>query len=138
MPLYVVDIGPAGPLIQVGVRVGAAFEAIGRGGAPHSYTALIDTGASRSAISPRVVADVQPQRIGDAALRRPGAVADAGHIFGIRLKFDDHLTPGRWFELKAIETAPATPGIDVLVGQDLLLQLTLLYNGPLGKLVLMY
>jgi hypothetical protein len=34
--------------------------------------------------------------------------------------------------------APATPGNDVLIGQDLLLRLTLLYNGPLGKLVLMY
>ncbi len=32
----------------------------------------------------------------------------------------------------------ATPGVDVLIGKDLLLQLTLLYNGPLGKLVLMY
>ena len=59
-------------------------------------------------------------------------------IYEIRLKLDGHLTPGRWFDLIAVETAPATPGVDVLIGQDLLLQLTLLYNGPLGKLVLMY
>jgi hypothetical protein len=58
MALHIVDIGPPGPLIEVGIRVGAAFEAIGRGGAPHSYTALIDTGASSSTISSRVVADV--------------------------------------------------------------------------------
>jgi predicted aspartyl protease len=138
MPLHVVDIGPPGPLIQVGIRVGARFDVAGRGGAPHSYTALIDTGASRSAISRRVIADVQPQRLGDAAIERAGAVADIGLIYDIRLKLDGHLTPGRWFDLEAVETAPATPGVDVLIGQDLLLQLTLLYNGPLGKLVLMY
>jgi hypothetical protein len=138
MPLHVVDIGHPGPLIQVGVRVGPEYEAIGRGGAPHSYTALIDTGASRSAISPRVVADVQPQRIGEAALKRPGAVSDAGHIYSIRMKFEGHLSAGRWFDLKVIGSAPATPGVDVLIGQDLLLHLTLLYNGPLSKLVLMY
>jgi hypothetical protein len=60
------------------------------------------------------------------------------YIYDIRLKFDSHLLPGRWFDLEAIETAPATPGVDVLIGQDLLLKLTLLDNGPLGKLVLMY
>jgi hypothetical protein len=138
MALHVVDIGPPGPLIEVGIRVGAGYEAIGRGGAPHSYVALTDTGASRSAISPRVVADVQPQRLADAALQRPGAVTGTGHIYSIRMKAEGHLIPGRWFGLRAVETAPATPGVDVLIGQDLLLQLTLLYNGPLGKLVLMY
>jgi hypothetical protein len=138
MPLFVVDIGPPGPLIDVGIRVGAAYDAIGRGGAPRSYVALVDTGASRSAISPRIVADVQPQRVGDAALERPGAVTGSSHIYDVRLKLEGHLTPGRWFGLRVVETAPATPGVDVLIGQDLLLQLTLLYNGPIGKLVLMY
>jgi len=138
MPLYVVDIGPPGPLIEVGIRVGAAYDAIGRGGAPHSYTALIDTEASCSAIRPRVVASVQPQRVGDAALERPGTATGSSHIYDIRMKFEGHLGPGRWFDLEAVETAPATPGVDVLIGQDLLMQLTLLYNGPLGKLVLMY
>jgi hypothetical protein len=58
--------------------------------------------------------------------------------YDLRLKFEGHLSPGRWFDLTVVETAPATPGVDVLIGQDLLLRLTLLYNGPLGKLVLMY
>ena len=138
MPLHVVGIGPPGPLIQVGIRAGAAFEAIGRGGAPHSYTALIDTGASSSTISPRVVADVQPQSAGSASLNRVGVDALPVMRYDLRLKFEGHLAPGRWFDLTVVETAPATPGVNVLIGQDLLLQLTLLYNGPLGKLVLMY
>src|SRR5262249_1346236 len=116
----------------------SAYEAIGRGGAPHSYVALVDTGASRSAISPRVVADVQPQRLADAAFQRPGAATGTGQIYSIPLKLEGHLSPGRWFELRAVETTPATPGVDVLIGQDLLQNFTLLYNGPIGKLVLMY
>ena len=138
MPLYVVDIGSPGPLIQVGIRVGAGYEAIGRGGAPHSYIALIDTGASNSTISPRVVADVQPQFVEKTSLMRVGASPRRLRRYDVRLKLDGHLTPGRWFDLEAVETAAATPGVDVLIGQDLLLQLTLLYHGPLGKLVLMY
>lgn len=43
----------------------------------------------------------------------------------------------RMFDLKVVETALATPGVDVLVGQDLL-NLTLVYNGSIGKLVQMY
>jgi hypothetical protein len=111
---------------------------MGRGGAPQSYVALIDTGASRSAISHRVVAGVQRQRFGDVALQRPEAVTGTGHVYGIRLKFEGHLSPGRWFDLQVVETTPATPGVDVLIGQDVLLNLTLFYNGPIGKLVLMY
>jgi hypothetical protein len=138
MALHVVDIGPPGPLIQVGIRVGAAFEAIGRGGAPRSYTALIDTGATTSTISPRVVADAQPQFVGSTSLDRVGLAALFVMRYDLRLKFDGHLAPGRWFDLRVVETAPATPGVDVLIVQDLLLNLTLLYNGPLGKLILMY
>lgn len=138
MALHVIDIGPPGPLIQVGIRASAVFEAAGRGGAPHSYTALIDTGASASAISSRVIAQVQPLSIGSANLNRVGVAVFPVMIYDLRLKFEGHLAPGRWFDLRVIETAPATPGVDVLIGQDLLLELTLLHNGPLGKLVLMY
>jgi hypothetical protein len=64
MALHVIDMGPLGPLIQVGVRAGAASEAAGLGGAPRSYIALIDTGASNTAISSKVVAEVQPLSFG--------------------------------------------------------------------------
>jgi hypothetical protein len=137
MPLQVIDMGPLGPLIQVGIRVGAEFDALGRGGAPRSYYALIDTGASNTAISPKVVANVQPKRVGIKTLNRVGAADAFGYMYDIRLKFESHVAPGRWFDFRAIETAPLTPGVDVLIGQDLLLNFILVYNGPLGKLVLM-
>ena len=81
---------------------------------------------------------MQPQPAGIRSLTRVGATSLTLSMYEIRLKFEGHLSPGRWFDLRVVETAPATPGVDVLIGQDLLLQLTLLYNGPLGKLVLMY
>jgi predicted aspartyl protease len=138
MALHVIDIGPLGPLIQVGVRVGATYDASGRGGAPRSYTALIDTGAATTAISPKVVADVHPQYWESTTMLRAGATGVAVDVYEIRLKFNSHLAPGWWFDSKAVETTLAAPGVDVLIGQDLLRKLTVLSNGPLGKLVLMY
>jgi len=138
MALHVIDMGPPGPLIQVGARVGGEFDASGRGGAPRSYSALIDTGASTTAISRKVIAEVQPQQVGSVKFGRAGSADAVGYLYDIRLKFDSHLLPGRWFDLEAIETDPATPGVDILIGQDLLLKLTMVYNGPLAKLVLMY
>jgi hypothetical protein len=138
MAIHVIDLGQPGPLIQVGIRAGASFEASGRGGAPRSYSALIDTGASSSAISHKVVADVRPQSAGGMTLGRIGAAPVALPTYEVRLKFEHHLAAGRWFGLEAVRTNRVTPGIDVLIGQDLLLQLTFLYNGPLGKLILMF
>jgi predicted aspartyl protease len=111
---------------------------MGRGGAPRSYIALIDTGASTTTISPKVVAGIQPQDVGTATLSRVGVASLTVIKYKIRLKFEGHLIPGRWFDLEVIEAAPVTPGVDVLIGQDLLKELTLLSNGPLGKLILMY
>ena len=66
MAFRVLDVDPLGPLIQVGVWVGAVFAAAGYGGTPRAYSALIDTGASSTAISPRVVNEVRPQLTGNA------------------------------------------------------------------------
>jgi hypothetical protein len=137
MPLRVFDVGPAGALIQVGIRVGKAFAAVGLGGAPRSYVGLIDIGASRTAISPQVVAELQPRLLRPRHVVRPGTsfIADT---YELQLKLDHHLQPGTWYDVEAVEVAPASPGVDVLIGRDLLKHVTLLYDGPNGKLVLMY
>lgn len=46
-----ITVGPVGPLIQVGLNVGATQARLGMGGPPQSRNGLIDTGASRTAIS---------------------------------------------------------------------------------------
>jgi predicted aspartyl protease len=136
MAFFVLDVGPTGPLIQVGVSVGAKSAQAGLGGAPRSYTALIDTGASGSAISPKVVGEIQPKLVRRVPVERAGAkvVAD---VYAVRIKLAHHLQPGRWYELEAVEIAPASPGVNVLIGRDLLENTTLLYDGSNGKLVLM-
>jgi predicted aspartyl protease len=137
MALRVLDVDPLGPLIQVGVRVGTAFAAAGLGRAPHSYSALIDTGASSTAISPQVVSDIRPQRTGTAPVGRAGATTTAD-VHDIGIKFEHHLLPGSWYELAVVEVTPATPGVDVLIGRDLLEHVTLLYAGPDKKLVITF
>jgi hypothetical protein len=136
MAFHVLDLAPSGPLIQVGVRVGAVFAAAGYGGPPRASAALLDTGASSTAISPRVVREVRPQLTGAAPLGRVGATSTVD-VYDIGVKFVHHLQPGIWYELPAVEVAPANPGIDVLIGRDLLKHVTMLYDGTNGKVVLM-
>jgi hypothetical protein len=138
MPVHVLDIGRLGPVVSVGLSVGDAYASAGLGGAPQSYNALIDTGASDTAISTAARQALQPQRVRSVPYLRPGMPRVPRPSYDIRLKFEGHLSPFLWFDVEVIEVNPATPGIDVLIGQDLIQQLTLLSNGPLGKLVLMY
>jgi hypothetical protein len=137
MAFRVLDVDPLGPLIQVGVRVGAFFAAAGYGSAPRTYTALIDTGASSTAIGSRVVGDVRPQLTGAAPVGRAGATSTAD-VYDIGIKLEHHLQPGTWYELPVVEFAPATPGVDVLIGRDLLKKVTMLYDGANGKVVMMF
>jgi hypothetical protein len=99
---------------------------------------LIDTGASRAVISPSVVRGLDPQPVASAVVHRAEAVGKRVFAFDIELKLDGHLSSGRWFELKVAAIQSATPGVDIVLGMDLLKQLHLYYSGPGGKLVLSY
>lgn len=138
MPIHLLDIGHLGPLVSAGISVGQAYGMIGMGGPPRTCNALIDTGAARTAISSAMVRALQPHQIGQFPIRRPGGTRGYAPSFDIRLKFEGHLAPFPWFDLEVVETNPATPGVDLLIGRDLLLQVTMVSNGPLAKLVVMY
>ena len=138
MAIHSYDVGDLGCLLQVGLRVGHAYARVGRGGPPSSWTALIDTGATKTVISPAVVRDLGPQLVASAMLLRPEAAGKRVFTYDVELKLDGHLSSGRWFELKVADTQPATPGIDILIGMDLLKQLHLYLSGPNGKLILSY
>jgi hypothetical protein len=92
----------------------------------------------RTAISPNVRASVQPQQIGKFQVNRPGQNHFFVPSFDILLKFEGHLSSNKTFSLEALLVTPATPGIDVIIGKDLLDQLSLVSNGPIGKLIVMY
>jgi hypothetical protein len=138
MPIHVIDMGLVGPLIGIGLSVGRIQAAAGRGGPPGTFNGLIDTGASTTAISNRVRKSLQLRQLSRIPVWRPGGIRATASSFDIRLKFEGHLAPFPWFDLEVVETNPATPGVDLLIGQDLLLQVTMVYNGPLAKLVVMY
>jgi hypothetical protein len=133
-----ITVGPLGPLIQVGLEVGATQARLGFGGPPLSRTGLIDTGASRTAISDAVYQVLQPAVSGSAWYQRPGQPGVRVDLYAIRLNFEGHLSGNPWFDLDAVVADPATPGVDVLVAMDVLSQLALFYEGVSGTLILAY
>jgi hypothetical protein len=44
----------------------------------------------------------------------------------------------RWFNVEAIAVPPASVGVDVLIGQDILSQIVMSWDGPRWKVLLMY
>jgi hypothetical protein len=126
------------PTVQVSLSVGTAFSSQGYGGTPVMTTALIDTGATITAISSQVNGALQPQQIGTVLYRRPGQIASWVPSYLVQLDFTTHLRPGPPFHLEVIEENPATPGVDVLLGQDLLEKVIMVWDGPRGRLLLTY
>lgn len=55
-----------------------------------------------------------------------------------RLSFEGHLSSNPWFDLDVVIADPATPGVDVLIGMDVLSRLVLFYEGANGTMVLAY
>jgi len=133
-----IDVGPLGALIQVGLNVGLTQARQGLGGAPVSRTGLIDMGASRTAISRAAHQVLQPAVSGSTWYRRPGGSEVRVDRYAIRLNFEGHLSGNPWFELDVVVAEPATPGVDVLVGMDVISQLVLFYEGVSGIMILTY
>jgi hypothetical protein len=133
-----ITVGPLGPLIQVGLNVGADQAAAGLGGPPLSRTGLIDTGATRTAISKAVYQVLRPAAPGRSTYRRPGLAQVVVPTYTVRLNFEGYLSRNPWFDLRVLVVDPATPEVDVLVGMDVLSQLVLFYEGANGTMVLAY
>jgi hypothetical protein len=133
-----ITVGPLGPLIPVGLNVGANQAASGLGGPPLSRTGLIDTGATRTAISDAAYQVLRPAPSGWALYQRPGLAQAAVATCVVRLNFEGHLSRNPWFDPRVVVADPATPGVDVLVGMDVLSQLILFYEGANGTMVLAY
>ncbi len=137
-------IGTRPPLIQVGLSVGQTHLARQLGGAPVMRTALIDTGSVMTAINPTIARALRPLRLGSVDVSRPGGTARRAPTYDIRLAFEPDPQTGRWwlqghwFKLEAVEALPVSPAVDVLIGQDLLNRLVMSWDGPRGRLLLMY
>jgi hypothetical protein len=136
MPIFPVPLGLDGPRIDVGVSVSKAYASWG--GPPGTWKALIDTGADMTAISPGVVAALQPLRLGVQPVRRAGGGSSMHDTYDIRIRFGGQAVRGRWFNLEAVAIQPATPDIDILIGMELLLKIDMAWLGPRRLLFLSY
>ena len=99
---------------------------------------LIDTGASITAISNAVYRTLQPSLSGMTPLRLPGKSQVLVPMYAVRLQFEGHLAKNRWFDLDVVVADPGSPGVQVLVGMDVLAQLVLFYEGVNGTMILTY
>ena len=95
MPIFPVPLGLDGPQLDVGVSVSRAYTPWG--GPPATWKALIDSGADMTAISPGVVAALQPLRLGVQQVGRAGAGPMWHYTYDIRIRFGGHTVQGRWF-----------------------------------------
>lgn len=139
MPAHVIHFasGLSGPQIEVGLDVGSVQAAWG-GGPPGSWNALIDTGSTCTAISPAVRSLLIPRPIGKARVARGRFGLVWEDTYFVRLQFESQGASGRWFNLEVIEAQPLTPGVDVLVGMDLLVRINMVWDGPNRQVVLAY
>ena len=143
MPRHAISANP--PLVQVGVNVSEAMARRGRGGPlPDGLIALIDTGAARTAISAGVLARLSPRRVGEVEVRRADRVVEKRPTYAVRVAFAPDFGSETWpiksrfFAINAVEAEPATPGVDILIGQDILAELTMIHDGPSGRLLIVY
>ena len=89
-----------------------------------------------TAISPAVVAALRPLRIGSVPLGRAGGGISLHDTYDVRVRFGGHAGRGRWYPLEAVEAQPATTGVDVLIGMDLLIRIDMSWEGT-RRLVLL-
>jgi len=134
----------------VNVMVGASFdEDVYLSNEPLSFpgrfattatTALIDTGASMTAVDPFVVKYLGIVQSGFTEVSVPGesgAVAKKVYpLYDIAIFLEEHPQQGRW--VRAVGVLPATPGVSLLIGRDILDRSRFVYDGVLRRFVLWF
>jgi hypothetical protein len=142
MAVHVLNTLP--PLIKVGIGTNRPGQSRGTGGQLLLKTALIDIGASMTAVHPQTIAALHPLKLGKSEIISPGSYRTWAQSYDIRIAFEpDPQEPqwwltGRWFNVEAIAVPPASVGVDVLIGRDILSQIVMSWDGPRWKLLLMY
>jgi hypothetical protein len=148
MPVIRVPIGSDGPVVDLVLWIGraAAHALIAQGRAvptPQTIRALIDTGASRTAIHPAALGLIHSLAGGTAKVRRPGSRSAFRLVdrHDVRLAFGGASDPSvgaAWVGIEAVAVIPADPSILALIGRDMLAHCQFVYDGWRGELLLIH
>jgi len=131
MPRLQVKIGLDGAILTVRVELGDVEEAKLRAEgkpvpAPFPTTALIDTGASHSAVHPMILAHLGASQTGTAVVGVPGQVSSTFPLYDVRITLGSYRPS---FAVQVAKIVPATHTVAVLLGRDILADATLLFDG---------
>jgi len=142
MPNVTLDLVSIGAAVDVMVGVSEPLrDALAKAGkpipTPINIRALIDTGASSSAISPSVVERLKLEPRGTVPIHTP-STADAPHEtpqFDVCIIFTHPRLTWKIPAVPVISVNMHTQGVEALLGRDILNQCLLIYNGPGGDLL---
>jgi predicted aspartyl protease len=120
-----------GAIINVRVELGAVEEAYLRAWGqpipqPFSTTALIDTGASHTAVDPMILNHLGVIQRGVVLVRVPGHANAHMPLYDVRVSLEIHHPA---FDVQVAKIVPATHTVAVLIGRDILKNGTLLFDG---------
>lgn len=128
------DLQAVGPTIDISIAVSAAAEvALNAAGEtvapPVSVTALVDTGATGSAIARGVAQQLGLQPVAIVNVSTPSSANVPMPAYAVRLLLPNTII----FETTAIEAELAGQGIGALIGRDVLSQAVLVYIGYINE-----
>jgi hypothetical protein len=131
MPRLQSRISSDGPIIVVRIELGVVEEATLRAAgqpipAPFPTTALIDTGASHTAVHPMILTYLGVAQTGTAVVSVPGQAHSHFPLYDARITLGNH-RPALAVQVTSI--VPATHTVAVLIGRDILAAATRLYDG---------
>jgi len=124
------DLRARGPLLQVNITVTSAAEDALTAASqpvppPVQVPALIDTGATGSAIAPGIAQQLGLQPVGVMNVSTPSSSNVPMPVYAIRLLLPNTIM----FETTAVEAQLQGQGIGALIGRDVLSQAVLVYIG---------
>jgi hypothetical protein len=144
MPHLTLHFGPMGPLLDVLVSVSAprqaalqqAGQAVPR---PQVARALLDTGASITAVDPAILDALSLSPTGHTTIHTPSTAAGQPHAcetYDIHLMLTHPAISFYFAALPVIKASLHHQGIYALVGRDVLANCLLVYDGRAGIYIL--
>ncbi len=108
-----------GPRVEIGVLPGFDLPAVTPEQIPR-FTGLLDTGATKTCISPRVVEALQPQSIGKTTIQSAAGQSSV-YIYAVGVVVFLGVDPPTILH-QPVDAAVFThsPGLDVLIGMDII------------------